>query len=617
MPQALATFLVSLGLSTLAAEVVATAITIAVTVGISALLAPSRPKPSDGQQETKQAVGTRYRSYGIVHSSGQLTFLESRNGVLGKVVTLDTDETSEIIQHRLNDNPVNVDGAGTVTNASYRGAVHLYTRLGADDQTAIPELTAAFPEWTADHRQRGCSHVALIGDPVKAKYFSEVYNNRIPEYSQVRKAAKIYDPRLDDTAVIGFDAAGDPIMGAGPQRLNDKSTWAWSDNWALVTADDIAHPDAYGCGYENVNWTNIAQEADYCDEPDAIYGGGNIARWRAWARYGLTTEERRAVLTSLEMAADGFCWQDADAKFNLMAGRWEEPDVVITDDHILGMTASLGPPAQQRTSAVKVLYTEAAIGYKEQESNTIAVPGAADDPNTDPQSVQAYYVPHHNQAMRVGKLIANQLAPDRWHIPMMLNLYGLNLIGKRYCRVETNQLGVYAYFKIGGLKLHLAESPPRVEVASLDEVRPTDWDFDPATEERPPPGGTEAPPPVVTIEQPQNVTVAIVGITFEGASGYGLKVTWDAPSRPDLTAQAQYRAIGAAAWTEMTVSQDDEQATSGAISVDLDYEVQVRFVTLTGRVSAWTASGTAFAGGITADSSLITIDSSTATIDRS
>ena len=616
MPQALATFLISLGLSQLAAEIVATVVTIAVTVGISALMRPGTPKPSDGQQEVKQAVGSRLRSYGIVRSSGQVSFLDSRNGVLGKVVTLDTGETSEILDHRINDNAVTVDGGGTITDASYHGAVHIYSRLGTDDQTAIAELTAAFPDWTAEHRQRGCGLVAIVGNPVKAKYFSEVYNNRIPEYSQTRKASKVYDPRLDDTAVIGADLAGNPVHGAGAQRLADKSTWAWSDNWALTEADYLAHSDGYGVGYGNVNWTNVAQEAEVCDQLVTTYSGATIARWRAWARYGLMSEERRTVLTSFNMAADGFCWQDANGLFNLMAGRWEEPDVVITDDHILSMTASLGPPAQQRVSAVKVLYTEAAIGYKEQESNTIAVPGAAEDPNTDPQSVQAFYAPHHNQAMRVGKLLANQLAPDRWHIPLVVNLYGLNLIGKRFCRVESALLGVSGYFKIGGLRLHLAADPPRVEVTALDEVKPEDWNFDAVTEEGAPPGGAESPPPVVTVPAPTGLAVAIVGITFDGASGYGLKVSWDAPMRPDLTAEAQYRAVGAATWIEMTVSQDDNQATSGAISVDVDYEVQVRFLTLTGRASAWATSGTAFAGGLTFDGTAASFDSTTATFDR-
>lgn len=92
---------------------------------------------------------------------------------------------------------------GTITDAKFHGAVHIYTRPGADDQTAIAEVTAVCPEWTADHRQRGCALAAVIGDPVKQKIFGEVYNGQIPQYTQTRKAAKLYDPRKDSTMVIG------------------------------------------------------------------------------------------------------------------------------------------------------------------------------------------------------------------------------------------------------------------------------------------------------------------------------------------------------------------------------------------------------------------------------
>ncbi|MFX8266560.1 hypothetical protein ABTL47_19800, partial [Acinetobacter baumannii] len=79
------------------------------------------------------------------------------------------------------------------------------------------------------------------------------------------------------------------------------------------------------------------------------------------------------------------------------------------------MTARRGPTAQQRTSALKMIYTEASIGYREQESALVSVPGVDDDPNTDPQGVPLYYAPHHNQAVRVGKLLAARLG-ERWHL---------------------------------------------------------------------------------------------------------------------------------------------------------------------------------------------------------
>jgi hypothetical protein len=200
------------------ASLLTAAISIGVSAGINALLGAvfgsGRGKPSDGQVTVRGSVESRRRNYGIVHSGGVLTFEESSGGTLGLVVTLGTGEESEILEHRINDKAVTVDGSGTVTDASYHGAVHIYTRLGTDTQTAISEVTAKFAQWTANHRQRGCAHAALICDPVKQELFSEVYGGREPVYTQIRKAVKVYDPRLDST----FPG------GSGSQRLADKST---------------------------------------------------------------------------------------------------------------------------------------------------------------------------------------------------------------------------------------------------------------------------------------------------------------------------------------------------------------------------------------------------------
>lgn len=593
MPQAVALFIVTaLGATGIGAALITAVVTVGFALGANALFGAifgqSGPKPSDGQQTVRNTVGSRRRHYGIVHTGGQMSFLESRDGRLGIVVTLGTGREAEVLEHRINDKPVTIDAAGVVTTSGYRRAVRIFTQPGADDQAAIGALTAAFPEWTADHRQRGCAHAAIIGDPVKQEHFSEVYNGQRPAYTQVRKAALVYDPRRDSSRQIGTDLSGQPIMGNGPQRLDDPDSWAWSDNGPLVIADYFAHPDGYGAGYDAVNWANIADEADHADAQEITVTGEAIGRWRIWASYSLASEERRRVLTAMQLAVDGFSWQDADGLFNLMVGRWEAPTVVLTDDHILGMTATLGPKAQQQVDAIKVLYTEAAIGYREQESATVVNPAAVDDPATDPQAVQAYYIPHHNQATRVGKITLAQLGGDRWHIVAEINLFGLNLIGERFVRLASDQLGVDAFFKVGALRLDLVGL--KVE-ATLDEVRPSDWDFDAATDEGTPP----LAPGVVALDlsivpAPTGLVLTAEQLPLGETGGVAIVASWADAGRPDLRVDAQYRLAGSDAWVPMAVDQDARTATSGPVANGQAHEVRLRAVTITGRSSSWTAT---------------------------
>lgn len=544
-------------------------------------IGPKGPKPSDGQQTSRNALASRRRYYGIVNSGGTLSFLESRNGTLGIVVTLGTGEDSEILEHKINDNVVTVSG-GTVTEASYRGALHIYTRMGTADQTAIGEVTAKFPEWTSDHRQRGCAHAAIIGDPVKQKYFSEVYNGQMPQYTQTRKASKLYDPRKDSTMVIGTDGAGAPVYGAGAHRLDNQATWEWNDLASLVIADYFAHPDGYGGGYDNVNWANIAQNAAFDAVTQTTVTGDVIARWRLWGGYSLATDERRAVLEDMRRACDAFFWQDADAKFCLMTGRWEEPDLVITDDHVLGLSARLGPGAQARMNAVKVTYTDALAGYREQESATFAFAGAADDPATDPKVVEVFFAPHHNQAVRVGKLTLARAEDDRWHINGTLNLFGLNLIGKRFCRLELAQLGVEGWFAVSGLRLNMEQCTID---AMFDEVKPEDWNFDAATEEGTPPNIPESELPSIDIPAPTGLVVSAVQINLGETNGVAIAASWST-ARDGLSFRAQYRPSAGGDWIAMAVDQDALTARSGPVDSGIEYEVEVIAMTVAQRESA-------------------------------
>jgi FlaG/FlaF family flagellin (archaellin) len=121
MPQAIAGAIVAwLGATGVVAAVLTVALTVAITVGLNALISsifsPGAPKPSDGQQVTRQAVGSRRRHYGIVHTAGQMTFLESSGGTLGMVCTLGTGEEGDILEHRINNNKVTLNSAGTVTS---------------------------------------------------------------------------------------------------------------------------------------------------------------------------------------------------------------------------------------------------------------------------------------------------------------------------------------------------------------------------------------------------------------------------------------------------------------------------------------------------------------------
>lgn len=567
------------------AAIVSVAVTLAATLGLNfiakAIFGSGVAKPSDGKQIVRETVASRRRHYGRVHVGGALSFYESRGGTLGMVITTGTGKLNAILEHRLNNKPVTVNSSGVVTSITVPGGgsanpVKIYHRLGTDDQTAISEFGAIFSEWTADHRQRGCSLVALVCGPVKDKYFSQVYEgNRQPEYTQVAEGACCYDPRLDSTN-----------GGTGPVRLADPSTWPWTDNAALIIADYWGHPDGYGAGYDNVNWANIAAEATICDQTVTTVDARTIARWRIWGSYSLATDERKTVLQEMLKACDGYCWQDADAKLNLHVGRWIEPTVTLTDDHIIALNGSMGAKATDRVNEVKVVYTDARFDYNETESAPVVDLAAQEElgrPET--QRFDIFFAPDHNQAARLGKRLLAKLS-DRWNLVVVVNLFGLNLIGERFCRLSCAELAIVnVAFEVSSLRINFDAGT--VEVG-LTEVRASDWDFDAELEEGTPPDEPGATTITPTVPMPENLTLEAVPITLGTVTGVGIRASWDDPAREGLSFDAEYRPTGGT-WANMAVNQDNNTALSPVVDSAVEHEVRVKSVTISGRESAWTA----------------------------
>lgn len=585
MPQALAAAIVTaIGLTGTAAAIASAVITLAVTVGLNFVARAifgggGVGKPSDGQRVIRVNVGSRVRHYGTVRVGGQLTFYESRDGTLYSLVTTGQGRLNAIPTFLLNGKAVTVDGSGLVTDAKFKSSISIHHRLGTDDQAAYSELTAAISEWTADHRQRGCSSVLVVARGVKAEEFAEVYEgNREPEPSVTVEASLVYDPRKDSTA-----------GGSGSHRLDDPDTWEFSENWALNFADYLAHPDGYGMGYDAINWANIAGEADVCDEEVETVDARIIPKWRACGSYRLAEDERRAVIREFLKAGDGFMWQDADGLANIRCGRWIAPTVHIPEKHIIGCTASLGTNAQDRANEVRVIYTEPRFDYTETEAAPLVNPtarlalGRAEVSRFD-----CYYCPDHNQAQRIGKRILARLG-DRWALTITTNLYGLNAVGERFITVTISELGLSAVsFEVTSLKIDPAGL--NVEIGLL-EAREEDFLFDAELEEGSPPGDVPNTTVPITIAVPANLTLTAVDVTLGGSTGVGIQASWDAPTRVGLIAQVQFRLSGSSdPWMEMIVSQDDYTALSGLVSSGEEYEVRARHLTISGRPSDWTAS---------------------------
>ena len=179
-------------------------------------------------------------------------------------------------------------------------------RFGDGARTGGPPfLVDAFADWTA--ADQGLDVVwsewlfKLRGST------SDLFGGGPPRVRAVLKGCRVYDPRKDSTATI----AGAGGKGAGSHRLDDRSTWEWSDNPALCWADYAYEHSHLRFELRHPVWAAGADYGQGAIVRTLDAAGGSETWWRAKAAHESAAADRTAAAT-------------ATAAARLAATRWNE-----------------------------------------------------------------------------------------------------------------------------------------------------------------------------------------------------------------------------------------------------------------------------------------------------
>lgn len=117
-----------------------------------------------------------------------VTFADNVGGDLWLVVPIACHQINKVVALYDGDAVMWTDASGV--EADYAGQLEVYTRLGTDNQAAVPELIAAFDYLDANFRGRGIAYVVikLIG-------FATNWGNQPPQLWADVEGAVVYDPR--------------------------------------------------------------------------------------------------------------------------------------------------------------------------------------------------------------------------------------------------------------------------------------------------------------------------------------------------------------------------------------------------------------------------------------
>lgn len=530
-------------------------------VGANYALNAQKPEssPQDGQVSVRQPRAARRRNYGLVKIGGALVFSEVLAGTRHQVLALNHGEIESFEQLWLTDSIAGTDGAGRVTTAylnSGNPCVILKPLLGTESDVAYADLISAFPDyWTSAHQGKGIAKVLTFTSQPESKNFTKVYPGGAPPlFRAIIKAVKVWDPR------------------DGAQNKDLPSTWTWSENPVLIALDFHRHADGIGLAtFDASFFTSAAISEDWipaaniCEEAIALKAGGSELRYRCGGGYELQAAPKD-VLNAILATCDGETYQRSDGAIGIRVGRLVDPDVTISDKHILSYSNFITGAAGGITpvNVVTAKYTARDLDFQESDADpwrdedSIAASGREETRNLD-----LTWVPSHSQARRLMKVAAIRLNPE-WTVQIITDLDGLRAYGKRYITLQIEELMIDGPAEITSFEILPGNMSMVIGLRSFNQLA---YDWDPEHEEGTAPNQPDTTREDETIDNPTSVSTSV--------SSRVITVTWDASSRIDTTPHLQYRTNPAGPWLDGIIS----SGTSGftpTLTV-AHYDVQVRF----------------------------------------
>ena len=195
--------------------------------------------------------------------------------------------------------------------------------LGTSTQAVDAYLNGLLPaKWTADHRGRGLAGIVITLDLEDQRF-----QGGQPNITAEGSWALVYDPRKDSTQP----------GGSGAHRYTDPTTWEWSANPALCTADWLCSELGYACNpASDIDWAYVVAAANHCDATGTFdEGAGPFTAARYTCNGAFTSDEsKEKVLEDLTESMAGVAVPAA--QWQVMAGAWTTAVATLDDDDLAG-----------------------------------------------------------------------------------------------------------------------------------------------------------------------------------------------------------------------------------------------------------------------------------------
>ena len=214
------------------------------------------------------------------------------------------------------------------SNSNHGSKTMIITRLGYPDQNLNSQSHAGTDlpdQWGVDHDLNGVCHAY-----VRLEYDETKHINGFPNISAIIKGKTQYDPRQDSTSSV-YDAT----VGVSTQRLDDETTWQYSDNSAVCLLNYMLDTRlGLGESIEAFNLDKLATAMDICDELVTYDGDGN--QQKRYTCNGIidSANSHRTNISNILSSMNGQLLYSG-GKYVVKAYAYETPTGVVVDENMI------------------------------------------------------------------------------------------------------------------------------------------------------------------------------------------------------------------------------------------------------------------------------------------
>lgn len=542
------------------------------SVALSLVARALAPKVSVPQQEIQalinQTDAPRRVYVGQYLAGGIRALFDVKDGNLYQLVLVSHGKISEFVRFWIDGKPVNLDGAGEVTNTKKAGYVTCKTRDGSGLGGNYGELINNFSNWNASRKLTNqATFMAKMKAPKSedfSKTFPKAYNTVL---QWVIRGQEVYDPRT--------------------------ATGGYSDNAALVIRHYLRHEDGYRLEESEYNPDSVAAMADVADIPVPQLKGGSAPNLRLWG-YWTLDENPIDVLDRMHASSGIRAYEMQDGRVGLIGGPFGEPACTLTAKDIKQIQTSEAISEREGYNVLRVFHLDSKQKYEIievdpwKDAARLAIEG---------EIVQEYRLemcPNLSQARRLAK---QQIHNDnRAKVEIITNLVGLKArFPKRDGQRHTILLDyrpedgsgrvIQGEYEVMDHEFDPVELECRIELEKISRASDA-W----TKEEE---GETIADLPDDEVSLAPPISAVLTQRVIQVSAGVRQAVlevdAVPVSGRDDIQVQARYRKVGSSQWIDMQAT--DYSAQSGAVEDGKSYEAQARFNGVFDEVDTWEMLG--------------------------